>query len=26
MPIIALIQVSGDPDKAFRYSFIWRLL
>jgi len=26
MPILALIQVSGDSDKAFRYPFIWRLL
>jgi hypothetical protein len=26
MPILALIQVSSDPDKAFRYPFIWRLL
>jgi uncharacterized Tic20 family protein len=26
MPILALIQVYGEPDKAFRYPFIWRLL
>jgi len=26
MPILALIQVSNDSGKAFRYPFIWRLL
>ncbi len=26
MPILALIQIWGDPNTIFRYPFIWRLL
>jgi uncharacterized Tic20 family protein len=26
MPILAIIQVLGDPNKVFRYPFIFRLL
>jgi len=26
MPILALVQIWGDSDQAFRYPLIWRLL
>jgi uncharacterized Tic20 family protein len=26
MPILAIIQVLGDPNKVFRYPFIFRIL
>jgi hypothetical protein len=26
LPLIAIVKVIGDPDKAFRYPFIFRLL
>ncbi|TVQ46615.1 MAG: DUF4870 domain-containing protein [Gloeocapsa sp. DLM2.Bin57] len=26
MPILAIIQIWGNPDTPFRYPFIWRLL